>query len=290
AGAAPPRREGVHVVVPGDVADRMFRIALGVGAEHVVQLPHSESWLVELLTDVGEGARQPALTIGVIGGSGGAGATTFACALGETATRSGASLVVDLDPCGPGVDRVLGLETHDGIRWDALQQTTGRLSARSLREAVPARRGLGVLTWGPTRAEPVPVFAVREALSAARRGFDVVVVDLPRQVDPMVEEVVARCDQMVVVTVPTLGGVAAAARLVDRLGARQAAHVVRGAGLDGAGVSRVTGLPVLATMRDQRGLDEAIGLGAGPVHSSRGVLARTAAEVLALLRPARAAA
>ncbi|MDP3968416.1 MAG: septum site determining protein, partial [Nocardioides sp.] len=104
AGAAPPRREGVHVVVPGDVADRMFRIALGVGAEHVVQLPHSEGWLVELLTDVGEGARQPAPTVGVIGGSGGAGATTFACALGETATRSGASLVVDLDPCGPGVD------------------------------------------------------------------------------------------------------------------------------------------------------------------------------------------
>ena len=40
---------------------------------------------------------------------------------------------------GPGVDRVLGLEDHDGFRWDALCQTTGRLSARALREALPRR-------------------------------------------------------------------------------------------------------------------------------------------------------
>lgn len=32
-------------------------------------------------------------------------------------------------------------------------------------------------------------------------------------------------------------------------------------------------------MSDQRGLDEAIGLGAGPVRSRRGILARTATEI-----------
>lgn len=288
--AAPPRREGVHVVVRGEVPDRMFRVALGVGAEHVAQLPHSEGWLVELLTDVGEGARQPGLTIGLIGGSGGAGATTFACALGVVAARSGPALVVDLDPLGPGVDRVLGFDGQDGIRWEALQQTTGRLSARSMREAVPARRGLGVLTWGPGPADPVPVFAVREALSAARRGFDTVVVDLPRLVDPVVAEVVARCDRVVVLTVPSLGGIAASARLAARLGTPSAVHVIRGVGLDGAAVSRATGLAVLATMRDQRGLDEAVGLGAGPVQAARGVLARAAADVLDRLGPSREAA
>ena len=70
---------------------------------------------------------------------------------GSTFTKA---VLVDLDPLGPGLDRVLGLERCDGVRWDALLQTTGRLSARSLHDALPRRNGLGVLTWppGPSRS------------------------------------------------------------------------------------------------------------------------------------------
>jgi hypothetical protein len=35
-------------------------------------------------------------------------------------------------------------------------------------------------------------------------------------------------------------------------------------------------MPLLATMSDQRGLDESINLGAGPARSRRGALARAA--------------
>jgi hypothetical protein len=44
-------------------------------------------------------------------------------------------------------------------------------------------------------------------------------------------------------------------------------------------VGRLLQLPVLATMADQRGLDEAIDLGAGPLRSRRGPLARAARAV-----------
>ena len=58
-----------------------------------------------------------------------------------------------------------------------------------------------------------------------------------------------------------------------------------------AEVSRVLRLPLLATMGDQRGLDELISLGAGPLRSRRGALARAARQTLeALPRPVRAAA
>ncbi|UMG94017.1 hypothetical protein [Nocardioides sp. TF02-7] len=40
-------------------------------------------------------------------------------------------------------------------------------------------------------------------------------------------------------------------------------------------------LPVLAQMRDQKGLAEALDLGLGPLRSRRGPLARAAAAVLA---------
>ncbi len=111
-----------------------------MGAENVAALPASETWLVELLTDIGDGGATPGLTIGVIGGSGGAGATVFAAALAQTAATQGRVLLVDADPIGAGIDRVLGLESADGIRWDAMMQATGRLSSRSLREALPRPR------------------------------------------------------------------------------------------------------------------------------------------------------
>ena len=137
AAASPSRRPRVFVLGRSPVGDALFRDALGVGAETVAGLPESETWLVELLTDVGDGGAAPGVTIGVIGGSGGAGATVFAAALAQTMADLGSTLLVDADPIGAGVDRVLGLEATDGIRWDSMLQTTGRLSSRSLREALP---------------------------------------------------------------------------------------------------------------------------------------------------------
>jgi len=287
-----PRRHAVHVVGRGALADEVFRHALAVGAESVAGLPTSESWLVEVLTDVGDGTAQRATTIGVIGGAGGAGATVFAAALAQVLAGRQRTLVIDADALGAGIDRVLGLERVDGIRWDALMQATGRLSARSLREALPQREQLAVLGWPPERQAQVPVFAMREALSAGQRGFDAVVVDVPRHPDPVADEVLARCDHVLLVCTLTVPAVAAAARVARRLPSG-AGHglVLRGgaAGIATHEVARVLGLPVLATMGDQRGLDEAINLGVGPLRSTRGPLARAARQVARHLHDARRA-
>ncbi|ANH38000.1 Septum site-determining protein MinD [Nocardioides dokdonensis FR1436] len=276
----PPRRPRVHVVSTRVVPDDLFRLALAVGAADVSDLPASAGWLTELLTDLGEARVRPARVVGVVGGSGGAGATTLACALGQGAARRGTTLVVDTDPAGPGLDRVLGLEGVDGIRWDALGRTTGRLSARSLRDAVPRRNGLGVLTWAPGAVDLVAPFAAREALSAARRGHETVVVDLPRVLGPVPEEAVAHCDLILVVVVPTVPGLSSAARVCARLADPGRVRLVVRGGADAALVRRAVGAPVLAAMGDQRGLDEAVDLGLGPVRSHRGVLGRTAAGLL----------
>ncbi|WP_345453432.1 septum site-determining protein Ssd [Nocardioides marinquilinus] len=286
---APDRRDGVHVVAWGPVDSSLFRAGLGVGAENVAELPRSEGWVVETLTDVGEAARGRGLVVGVVGGSGGAGATTLACALGQTAARHGETLVVDCDPLGPGLDRVLGLDATHGFRWDALCETTGRLSARALREALPRRGALGVLTWYAGSSATLQAFAVREALSAARRGHDAVVVDLPRVVDPLVDEVAARCDALLVVVTPSVAGVASAARLRARFEGRAAPTVVvRGRGLDERDVGRAVGAPVVATLPDQRGLDESIDLGLGPLRTHRSPLSRGCEALLEHLVGARA--
>jgi secretion/DNA translocation related CpaE-like protein len=294
ASASPPRRPRAFVLARSPVGDGLFRDALGVGAETVAGLPESETWLVELLTDVGDGGAEPGVTIGVLGGSGGAGATVFAAALAQVAADVRPTLLVDADPIGAGIDRVLGLESADGIRWDSMLQTTGRLSSRSLREALPRAGALSVLTWPPDRPASLQAFAMREVLSAGRRGFEVVVIDLPRHHDAVVEETITRCDHVVLVSTLTVPGVTSAARVAARLPEfTPERHLVTRGGRTGVtpeSVSRLLRMPLLAAMGDQRGLDEAIDLGAGPARSRRGTLARAARTCAGVLLPEQRAA
>jgi len=289
----PPRRARVHVVGRGVLPDELFREALAIGAESVAALPTSESWLVETLTDVGDGAASTGMTIGVVGGAGGVGATVFAAALAQVCAQEDPTLLVDADVLGAGIDRVLGLEQVDGVRWDALMQATGRLSARSLRDALPRRGRLSVLTWPVDRTPTLQAFAMREAMSAGRRGFATVVVDVPRHPDPVVDELLARCDHVLLVSTLTVPAVTAAARVARRLPSRTGAGLVLRGGAAGVApreVERLQDLPVVATMGDQRGLDEAISLGVGPLRSGRGTLAKAARRAAGALLQQRTTA
>jgi secretion/DNA translocation related CpaE-like protein len=285
----PPRRDHVHVVGHGSVPDEVFRSALAAGAADVVELPVGEAWLVEVLTDavddLGGRSRGPALTVGVVAGSGGAGATTFACALALTAASRHAATLLDLDPLGPGVDRVVGLDEASGVRWEALVSSRGRLGSRSLRAALPVKDGLAVLTWRAGTSAELDAASVREVVSAAQRGNDVVVADLPRAVDELSAEVVTRCHRLLVVVEPSVPGVASAGKLAGvlrPLNARLGAVVRTGRGaLPPAHVAEVLGLPLVTVLPRHRRLAEHVDLGLGPVHGARSPLARAARAALA---------
>ena len=280
ASVRPPRRAGVVLVSAGAVDRDLLRPALDLGVGEVVELPAAASWLASTLGDLSE-TSVDGRVLGVVGGAGGAGATTFAAALGQLAAAHRPVLVVDADPLGPGVDRVLGLEDGQGVGWEVLTSSHGRLSARDLREGVPRRGALGALTWRTSALPRLPADdQVAEVLAAARRGHDLVVVDVPRG-GPGRAGLLARCDLVVVLTPATVAGVASTARAcADLDDPSRAGLVLVGRDVDGSAISRATGLPVLATMSAQRGLDEALDLGLGPVRSRRGPLGRAASEVL----------
>jgi secretion/DNA translocation related CpaE-like protein len=287
---APVRRPAVHVVCLGTAPATVFPDALAVGAESVVELPSAETWLVETLADTTDGGTQQAPVVGVVGGSGGAGATTFATALGQAAATSTHPVtLIDVDPVGAGVERVAGLDDVPGAGWATLLQSAGRLGSRSLRSSLPYRDGMAVLGWGDgPRSELAPV-VVREVLSAARRGSSLVVVDLPRHPSVGARELLHRCDMVVVVTLLRLPALAATARVVADLlpgrsrGTPAAMVVTRGpaSALDPREVAETLGLPLAAAMTDQRRLAEAVELGTGPLPRRRGPLFRAARSTLA---------
>lgn len=277
AALAPGRRGGVLVIgpCPGEAA---FRAAVALGAESVIDLPGGNDRLGEVLGELDERVGSGRV-IGVVGGSGGSGATTLACALGQWQSARGPTLLVDTDPLGPGLDRLLGLEEADGVRWESLADTAGRLGAQALREGVPRRDELGVVTWSGLRRR-LDLPTVRRVLAAARRGHDLVVLDLARHGGEELVELADRCDELLVVSRASVPGLAATARLVAELGRPgRAGLVLRPGGVGDLDAERATGLPLVAVVRDQRGLTEALDRGSGPL-GSRGPLVRAVRHLL----------
>lgn len=280
AAVAPPPRPGVVVVSHAPPAG-VFRHALDLRADAVVDLPDGESHLGSLLGDLEE-APGRGLVVGVLGGAGGAGASTLACALGQVGGWTAPALVVDTDPVGPGLDRLLGLDEEPGVRWDDLATSTGRLGSRSLREAVPRRDGVGVLTWSAGPATAPPLSTVRDVLAAAQRGHALVVLDVARQSGAVAVELMARCDLVLAVTPATVSGVASTLRLVQPMGDTSRIRLAtrRGA-VSSRDLEAATGVAVAFEVPEQRGLAEAVDLGLGPVRHRRTPLGRAVAEFLA---------
>jgi secretion/DNA translocation related CpaE-like protein len=278
-----PRRAGVVLVGRDQDDPEVWRHAVEIGADHVLMLPDGERWLVDRLADAAEGAVRPAFTVGVIGGRGGAGASTLACALAVTSARDGRrTLLVDADPLGGGLDVLLGGESAHGLRWPDLAASRGRVGGGALEEALPELHALRVLSWDRGDPVEVPAEAVRAVLAAARRRGGAVVVDLPRRVDEAAAQALAQVDLGLLVVPAQLRAVAAAGRVAA------AARTVLGdlrvvvrpdpegeaVGLTAAEVARLLGLPLAGELPEERGLAAARRTGRPPGRDPRGALAR----------------
>ncbi|RII13068.1 CobQ/CobB/MinD/ParA nucleotide binding domain protein [Streptomyces sp. YIM 130001] len=271
------RRRGVCLVGRDQDDPDVWQRAVEIGADHVLRLPDGEQWLVDRIADVVEGVGGQALTVGVLGGCGGAGASTLACALAVTAAKAGRrTMLVDADPLGGGLDVLLGGETVKGLRWPAFAESRGRLGSGALEGALPELHALRVLSWDRGDSVAVPAEAMRAVLSAARRRGGVVVVDLPRRIDAAVAEALTQLDLGLLVVPAALrpvaasGRVAAAARMV--LGDLRA--VVRGpftVGIGAEEIARLLGVPLAGELPEEPGLarDDA-----PPGARARGPLAR----------------
>lgn len=274
------RRAGVYLVGRDQDDPDVWQRAVEIGADHVLRLPDAESWLVERIADVAEKIGSLALTVGVIGGRGGAGASTLACALAVTAARSGQrTVLIDGDPLGGGLDVLLGGERVEGSRWPDFARSKGRVGGVALEESLPEVHGLRILSWDRTDAVVIAPEAMRAVLAAARRGGGVVVVDLPRRVDEGVAEALAQLDLGLLVVPGELRAVAAAARVASMAGMvlQDLRAVVRGpyaSGLDEEWVARALGLPLVGELPVEEGLLDAQSGGAPPGSRVRGPLAR----------------
>lgn len=267
---------------------------MSVGAQHIAVVPADERWLIDRLAEAAEPVTVDARLFCVVGGRGGAGATVFASALALAGVRGGLrTLLVDGDPLAGGIDLVLGGENAEGARWADLTGRRGRLSCAALHAALPVVDGLAVLSWGREPAAEIPAGAMRTVLSAAVRGTDLVVVDLPRRPDAAAVVALQRAASAFVVVPAEVRAAVAAAHVARGIGtfAREVGLVVRGPAPGGVGadaIAETLGVPLAGTLAAEPGIEADLERGRPPGTARRSPLAALCRRILDETRPAQA--
>ncbi len=284
----PPRRHAPAVLVGlSGEGDSLWHLAAALGAERVAVLPDAAAWLAEYLSR----SRSPqagGLVLGVTGGCGGAGATTAAIWIAQAAAGMGVRvLLVDGDPWGGGLELALAAEDLPGLRWPDLAEASGSIDPGQLADSLPITGGFSFLSWPGSRDRPVPVDAAAAGgvLDAARRGYELVVVDIGRGAEPL-HTFAWDCDRILVVLPAQLKAAVASARLLQELPPVEAALLVRGkpgAALDSALIADAVGLPVHGRVPDLRGVTGASESGRLLELGKRRSVRHFAASVLDLL-------
>lgn len=285
--AGMPRRDGLFLVGTSEPSPPTWMAAIEVGAQRLFVLPAQEAELVRQLSEAAEMGRvapHRGRVIAVTAGRGGGGASVFAAALAHTA---GESLLVDLDPCGGGIDLLVGLESAPGLRWPELSAASGRLSWTAVREVLPRRRDVSTLSCSRSHHE-IEADAAVSVIEAARRGGATVVCDLPRGITSAALCALESADLVAVVTSCDVRGAAAATSVAGVIRAvnSNVGLVVRGpspGGLRAMEVVDVAAVPLLAAMRPEPMLDQQLEQ-RGLRLSRRSPLAAAARQVLGVLQ------
>lgn len=231
----------------------MWRFAVEVGAEHVVELPDGERWLLESLRECAEGPPRDGAVVAVLGGSGGVGTSTLSVNTAVTASRRGLrSLLVDADPWGGGLDLVLGAEDVAGARWSDLHNVTGHLPSGHLDAALPRVCDISVLACARTDDVLPPHETMTAVLESGRRSHDLVIVDCSRCADDLLAVVLSSSDAAVLLVGDHVRATAAAARrhawLRTKVGAVRVVHASSPRGISADDVSRALGVELVASI------------------------------------------
>jgi secretion/DNA translocation related CpaE-like protein len=225
--------------------------------------------------------------IGVVGGSGGVGASVLTAAIAVRAVQAGRrSACLDGDRLGGGLDVTLGIEQEQGVRWPDLAGARGRIDGPELLSRLPSVDGVSVLSFDRARDVQLGADTVVEVFQALSVAVDLVVVDLPRPDHEVFAALAPAVDAMVLLAGSGIRDLAGASAIAEHL-IRACTDVwlcLRTNGHGGHFADTVAGaldLPLLAVVREEPTLAADVLHGVPPGSSPKGALAAAADKVLA---------
>ena len=225
--------------------------------------------------------------IGVIGGSGGVGASVLAASIAVRAAQAGLRPVcLDGDRLGGGLDVTLGLEQERGVRWPDLAGARGSIDGPELFRRLPSADGVRVLSFDRARDVPLTAEILRDVLLALSSAADLVVVDLPRPDHEIYAALAPSLDAMVLLAGSGIRDLAGASAIAGHLieTCPDVWLCLRTSGKGSHFADTVAGaldLPLLAVVREEPSLAADVLHGIPPGSSAKGALAAAADAVLA---------
>ncbi|WP_052663758.1 septum site-determining protein Ssd [Psychromicrobium lacuslunae] len=274
-----------------DEEAELWLAAASLGIDRVAPMPKAATWLVEFLSGL-HAERSRGRMVTILGGCGGAGATTLSALLALQLNRLGrSSLLVDADPWGAGVESSLAPNPPDGLNWQGLAASSGSLNPSEFAEALPELASSPVLGFGNS-AQPGGEAGIRvlqrsaaAVIDAARRGFDIVLTDPGRSRETQ-ENFVLRADLLLCVLPANLLAMAATRRLLDALPTERPYLVLRGGmpeGLDAELIANYLEAPLLGRVASIPGVRSAAEQGTLPSYAGHRTLRRLSSALLAVM-------
>lgn len=176
--------------------------------------------------------------LGVVGGSGGVGASTFAAV---SAGVTPDAMLVDLDVVGGGIDVLLGIEDVAGARWSGLRVGGGHLEPALLFDGLPRWGSVPVLAADTAPGSPLAVEQVLDAAAA----LGPVVVDLGRCPSALRDAAAQRCSLVVLFALGEVRGLIAARAMAASLPDVPIGLVLRRGSVPAHEAAALTDLPLI---------------------------------------------
>jgi secretion/DNA translocation related CpaE-like protein len=225
--------------------------------------------------------------IGVVGGSGGVGASVLTAAVAVRGAQAGLRVVcLDGDRLGGGLDVTFGIEQEPGVRWPDLAGARGRMDGPELLRRLPSVDGVGVLSFDRARDVLPAAETAHEVLHALSQAVDVVVVDLPRPDHQVFAALAPSLGAMILLAGSGIRDLAGASAIAEHL-IRAGSEVWLCLRTSGKGshfadtVAEALDLPLLGIVREEPSLATDVLHGIPPGSSAKGGLAAVADKVLA---------
>lgn len=256
------------------------------------------------MTDERPRVPQPhGFVVGVLGASGGLGASTIATVLSVRASMAGhPALLVDAHPWGGGLDVLLGLDSAPGLRWPDFGASRGEIDVTGVLARLPSARGCRVLSWdrSPSRASAHTGVGLVASLT---HGTALTVIDVPGPESSDAALWWGTCDHVVLLCGSGVRQVATAAVVLEALESAAAGSSegdlgagspsIRGVLREQAAgspdrdtVSAILGLPLLGSIKHDARVESAVAAGEA-VGVRTSPMTHLCDEILADILPSR---